>query len=94
MSSFDSLSDVAIVGAGPYGLSLASHLTDRGLDWHFQSSVPGLHFVGFASAFSFGPLFRFVAGAACAAPALAHRLGRTAGSLTAATCHPAALAGG
>jgi thioredoxin reductase len=28
----------------------------------FQSSVPGLHFIGASSAFSFGPLTRFVAG--------------------------------
>jgi thioredoxin reductase len=30
---------------------------------HFESSVPGLYFIGAASAFSFGPLVRFVAGA-------------------------------
>jgi FAD-dependent urate hydroxylase len=29
----------------------------------FESSVPGLHFIGPASAMSFGPLFRFVVGA-------------------------------
>ena len=29
----------------------------------FESSVPGLRFVGAASAMSFGPLFRFVVGA-------------------------------
>ena len=33
------------------------------LDRHFQSSVPGLYFVGPSSAASFGPLFRFVVGA-------------------------------
>jgi hypothetical protein len=33
----------------------------------FESSVPGLHFVGAPAAWSFGPLFRFVAGAAYAA---------------------------
>ncbi|HVO03165.1 MAG TPA: NAD(P)-binding domain-containing protein [Candidatus Cybelea sp.] len=33
------------------------------LDRHFQSSAAGLHFVGPASAASFGPLFRFVVGA-------------------------------
>jgi hypothetical protein len=32
------------------------------LDRHFQSAVPGLYFVGPASAMSFGPLFRFVIG--------------------------------
>jgi len=46
------------------------------LDASFQSSVPGLHFIGPTSAMSFGPLFRFVVGAdysaqvlsACLAP--------------------------
>jgi NADPH-dependent 2,4-dienoyl-CoA reductase/sulfur reductase-like enzyme len=33
------------------------------LDQNFQSSVPGLYFVGPSSAASFGPLFRFVVGA-------------------------------
>jgi thioredoxin reductase len=33
------------------------------LNMRFQSSVPGLYFIGFASSLSFGPLFRFVAGA-------------------------------
>lgn len=33
------------------------------LNAHFESSVPGLRFVGAASAMSFGPLFRFVVGA-------------------------------
>ncbi len=33
------------------------------LDAGFQSSVPGLRFIGPASAMSFGPLFRFVVGA-------------------------------
>jgi hypothetical protein len=37
----------------------------------FESSVPGLHFLGAPAAWSFGPLFRFVAGAEYAAPALA-----------------------
>lgn len=44
------------------------------LDSWFESSVPGLHFIGQASAFSFGPLFRFVAGASFATPRLARRL--------------------
>lgn len=34
----------------------------------FESSVPGLYFAGVASAMSFGPLFRFVAGAAYTSP--------------------------
>ncbi len=33
------------------------------LDANFETSVPGLHFIGPTSAMSFGPLFRFVAGA-------------------------------
>ena len=33
------------------------------LDAGFQSSVPGLHFLGAPAAWSFGPLLRFVAGA-------------------------------
>jgi FAD-dependent urate hydroxylase len=37
----------------------------------FESSVPGLHFLGAPAAWSFGPLFRFVAGAERAAPELA-----------------------
>jgi cation diffusion facilitator CzcD-associated flavoprotein CzcO len=48
------------------------------LNRHFESSVPGLYFVGAATMFSFGPLFRFVAGAAYAAPALARHLARSA----------------
>jgi FAD-dependent urate hydroxylase len=41
------------------------------LSRHFESSVPGLYFVGATAAFSFGPLLRFVAGARFAAPAVA-----------------------
>lgn len=37
------------------------------LDSGFQSSVPGLHFLGAPAAWSFGPLMRFVAGAGFAA---------------------------
>jgi hypothetical protein len=36
----------------------------------YQSSVPGLHFVGAPAAWSFGPLMRFVAGTGFAARAL------------------------
>jgi len=48
------------------------------LSRHFESSVPGLYFVGVASAFSFGPLVRFVAGTAYTAPTLGRRLAQTA----------------
>jgi cation diffusion facilitator CzcD-associated flavoprotein CzcO len=44
------------------------------LNIHFESSVPGLHFTGPLSFMSFGPLFRFAAGAAVSAPRLARRL--------------------
>lgn len=47
------------------------------LDRHFESSVPGLFFIGPAAAFSFGPLMRFVCGAAFAAPTVARHLRRT-----------------
>jgi cation diffusion facilitator CzcD-associated flavoprotein CzcO len=40
----------------------------------FESSVRGLYFAGPASAMSFGPLFRFVAGADYAAPLIARHL--------------------
>jgi FAD-dependent urate hydroxylase len=40
----------------------------------FESSVPGLHFIGSSAVLSFGPLMRFVAGTSYAAPALAGAL--------------------
>jgi cation diffusion facilitator CzcD-associated flavoprotein CzcO len=45
------------------------------LSMRFQSSVKGLYFVGPMSAMSFGPLFRFVAGANFTARTLARHLG-------------------
>jgi Pyridine nucleotide-disulphide oxidoreductase len=44
------------------------------LNLSFESSVKGLHFVGPLSAMSFGPLFRFVAGAPFTVHMLARRL--------------------
>jgi len=44
------------------------------LSRHFESSAPGLYFVGPISAYSFGPLFRFVCGAAPTAPVVARHL--------------------
>jgi len=44
------------------------------LDEGFESSVPGLHFVGAPAAWSFGPLMRFVAGTDFASRALARRV--------------------
>jgi pyruvate/2-oxoglutarate dehydrogenase complex dihydrolipoamide dehydrogenase (E3) component len=44
------------------------------LDRHFESSIPGLYFVGAAAANSFGPLLRFAYGARFAARRVAARL--------------------
>jgi len=44
------------------------------LDRHFESSVPGLYFIGAAAANSFGPLLRFAFGAKYAAKRLSARL--------------------
>ncbi len=44
------------------------------LDSGFESSVPGLYFVGAPAAWSFGPLMRFVAGARFASLALTRRI--------------------
>jgi len=44
------------------------------LDRYFESSVPGLYFVGGAAANSFGPLLRFACGAEFAAKRVAPRL--------------------
>lgn len=44
------------------------------LDDGFETSLPGLHFVGAPAAWSFGPLMRFVAGTEFASPAVARRI--------------------
>jgi FAD-dependent urate hydroxylase len=44
------------------------------LDVGFESSLPGLHFLGAPAAWSFGPLMRFVAGTEFAAPALSRSI--------------------
>jgi len=44
------------------------------LDVGFESSVPGLHFLGAPAAWSFGPLSRFVAGSAFAARELTRKI--------------------
>jgi hypothetical protein len=44
------------------------------LSLRFESSLPGLYFLGPLTALNFGPVFRFVAGARFAAPAVAARL--------------------
>jgi hypothetical protein len=48
------------------------------LNLHFESSVPGLHFIGPLSQMSFGPLFRFAAGAEFTARTLSRWLARSA----------------
>lgn len=44
------------------------------LDNSFETTLPGLYFVGATAAWSFGPLMRFVAGAEFASPAVAGRI--------------------
>ena len=44
------------------------------LDSGLESSLPGLHFLGAAGAYTFGPLLRFVAGTGFAASAVARRI--------------------
>lgn len=70
--------DVERLGFIDPALRKAIRRIDRGpaLDRRFQSSVPGLYFVGLASSLSFGPLFRFVAGAAYTSRALSRELAR------------------
>jgi thioredoxin reductase len=46
------------------------------LSRHFESTVPGLYFVGLAAANSFGPAARFAFGAGFAAPRVARHLAR------------------
>lgn len=44
------------------------------LDEGFETSLPGMHFVGAPAAWSFGPLMRFVAGTEFASPAVARSI--------------------
>jgi pyruvate/2-oxoglutarate dehydrogenase complex dihydrolipoamide dehydrogenase (E3) component len=46
----------------------------------FESSVPGLYFVGPAAVDTFGPLMRFMVGAEYVAPRLAYHLAQRAGA--------------
>jgi len=57
------------------------------LSMNFEASVPGAYFIGPVTAMSFGPLFRFVAGAAYAAPALARHLAGPVRTMRAAVRH-------
>jgi cation diffusion facilitator CzcD-associated flavoprotein CzcO len=47
------------------------------LSSHFESSVPGLYFVGTAASFSFGPMLRFTYGAEFAAHQISRHLAAT-----------------
>jgi hypothetical protein len=60
---------------------IARHGSAPRLDGSFQSSVPGLRFVGPASAMSFGPLYRFVAGTDYTARTIANHLASSRGAL-------------
>ncbi len=44
------------------------------LDSGFESSAPGLHFLGAPAAWTFGPLLRFIAGTGFASRALRRRI--------------------
>jgi pyruvate/2-oxoglutarate dehydrogenase complex dihydrolipoamide dehydrogenase (E3) component len=66
------------------------------LSSHFESSVPGLFFVGPAAVDSFGPLLRFACGAGFAAERLSNhlaRVSRLASREIAATAHERAFSG-
>ena len=68
------------------------------LSMHFESTVPGLYFIGQPASLSFGPLFRFVCGAEHAAPAVARHLASRprrsrGGVFSSAAEHRAAAAG-
>ena len=58
---------------------IASHQGRPALTRGFESSAPGLHFVGHLSAPTFGPVMRFMFGAKRAAPALARKFAERAG---------------
>ncbi len=59
---------------------IKTHLGSPILNQWFESSIPGLYFVGFSALQSFGPLYRFVGGVPATAPrvarAVAHRVAR------------------
>jgi thioredoxin reductase len=63
-----------------FGAGIASQLKLSNnvpkLSPHFESSVPGLFFVGAAAVDSFGPVLRFACGAKFAAPRLSNHLAR------------------
>jgi hypothetical protein len=56
--------------------SIRTHARMPMLTSDFESSVPGLYFVGPPAVNSFGPLMRFMVGSEYAAPVVARRLAR------------------
>ena len=58
------------------------------LNGGFESSLPGLHFVGAPSAWSYGPLVRFVCGTAYTGSRVAHAIERRIGKGSNATLEP------
>lgn len=58
--------------------SVRTHARMPVLSGNFESSVPGLYFVGPPAVNSFGPLMRFMVGAQYVAPVVARRLAREA----------------
>ena len=58
--------------------SIRTHAQMPVLSAKFESSVPGLYFVGLPAVNSFGPLMRFMVGAEYAAPRVARELARRA----------------
>ncbi len=69
--------------------------TDRGspvLSHWFESSVPGLYFVGLTSLRAFGPLYRFVAGCGAAARRVAKAITRGQVGRSRAVTQPAVAA--
>jgi FAD-dependent urate hydroxylase len=70
--------DVDVIPFMDHALAGRIRRIERGpdLNRHFESSVPGLYFIGPSAALSFGPLFRFVAGARYAVPHVVAQLDR------------------
>ena len=62
----------------PAALSIRSVEQAPVLSRHFESSIPGLYFVGAAAANTFGPLLRFAYGAKFTAPRISSHLARVA----------------
>ncbi|MBS0559263.1 MAG: NAD(P)/FAD-dependent oxidoreductase [Proteobacteria bacterium] len=74
--------DLARIGFLPADIRESLRLceTSPALSPNFESSVPGLYFVGLAAANTFGPVSRFAFGARFTAPRLSAHLLRTASS--------------